>query len=216
VSRKFKLSRPELRRQRDTLARYERYLPTLKLKQQQLQISVLETADQHRRIGGAVAARQAQVDAYRAILADNAGFDFKAVVEPSQVVTRQTNVAGVKLPVFEDALFPEPDYSLFSTPAWVDRAVADLRGLNRLRAEQGIIAEQLGTLHRELMRINQRLNLFEKVMIPRCRAAIRAIRIYLGDEQTAAVGRAKIAKTKQAEKRVKDLRAPLPEREESA
>ncbi|MCX5669743.1 MAG: hypothetical protein NTU94_00260, partial [Planctomycetota bacterium] len=42
----------------------------------------------------------------------------------------------------------------------------------------------------------QRVNLFEKIKIPEAREAIRVIRIRLGDEMTAAVGRAKIAKAK--------------------
>ena len=49
------------------------------------------------------------------------------------------------------------------------------------------------------MRTTQRVNLFEKVKIPEAKEAIRIIRIKLGDEMTAAVGRAKIAKNKLAE-----------------
>ncbi|MBU1147018.1 MAG: hypothetical protein KKD11_01570, partial [Candidatus Omnitrophica bacterium] len=42
----------------------------------------------------------------------------------------------------------------------------------------------------------QRVNLFEKIKIPACKENIRLIRIYLGDQQTNAVGRSKIAKKK--------------------
>jgi vacuolar-type H+-ATPase subunit D/Vma8 len=78
----------------------------------------------------------------------------------------------------------------------VDRALADLRDLNRARAEVDVPRQQHDILQRELTKIIQRVNLFEKIKIPEALEAIRVIRIHLGDEMTAAVGRAKIAKAK--------------------
>jgi V/A-type H+-transporting ATPase subunit D len=46
--------------------------------------------------------------------------------------------------------------------------------------------------------VTQRVNLFEKVLIPRARKSIQRIRVYLSDEERAAVVRSKIAKRKQA------------------
>jgi V/A-type H+-transporting ATPase subunit D len=100
------------------------------------------------------------------------------------------------VPVFEGIEFATPSYSLFSTPAWVDRALADLRDVNRRQAELDVLREQYSRLRRELTKIIQRVNLFEKIKIPEAGEAIRRIRIHLGDEMTAAVGRAKIAKGK--------------------
>jgi V/A-type H+-transporting ATPase subunit D len=81
----------------------------------------------------------------------------------------------------------------------VDRAILDLRDLRRLKAESEILGVQLERLRKELTRIVQRVNLFDKLMIPEAKEAIRVIRIKLGDEQTAAVGRAKMAKSKLTE-----------------
>ena len=117
-----------------------------------------------------------------------------------EVVTARTNVAGVSIPIYKDATFPEPDYSLFATPAWVDSAVADLKEINRRSAERDVIDQQLQLLNRELTKIIPRVNLFEKVKIPEGKEIIRVIRIKLGDEMTAAVGRGKIAKAKIAER----------------
>jgi len=50
----------------------------------------------------------------------------------------------------------------------------------------------------ELRTTTQRVNLFEKKLIPELRENIRKIKIFLGDEETAAVGRAKLAKGKLA------------------
>ncbi len=62
--------------------------------------------------------------------------------------------------------------------------------------EEKIIKQQLRILEHELRIATQRVNLFEKIKIPECKENIRLIRIYLGDQQTNAVGRSKIAKNK--------------------
>ena len=54
--------------------------------------------------------------------------------------------------------------------------------------------EQVRLLMRELRTTTQRVNLFEKVKIPETKANIKAISVYLGDQQVAAVVRGKISK----------------------
>ena len=199
MARKIKLTRPELKRQRDALTRFERYLPMLKLKQQQLQMT-LRAVEQKRReaVAQAEAARE-QVARYEGVLSDTAGLNVRDLATPAEVKVARQNVAGVTVPVFEGVTFPEAAYSLFATPAWVDRALADLREVNRRKAQADVLQEQHDLLSRELTKIVQRVNLFEKVKIPEAREAIRRIRIRLGDEMTAGVGRAKIAKGKIAD-----------------
>ena len=196
MAKKLKLTRPELKRQRDALARFERYLPMLKLKQQQLQLTIREVEAQERAAAEAAEAAQRTFEAYAAVLKDPAGLNVRELAKPAEVKTTTRHIAGVLVPVFEGVVFPKPVYSLFATPAWVDRALKDLRELNRRQAEVDVLAEVYRRLHGELVKIIQRVNLFEKVKIPEAREGIRRIRIHLGDEMTAAVGRAKIAKGK--------------------
>lgn len=194
--KKIKLTRPELKRQRDALERFERYLPMLKLKQQQLQLMLGQIKQKHRKVLQAVEKARGKFDAYRHVLADLAGVNVEALATCSDVSTTTSNIAGVPIPVFVDVAFPKAEYSLFATPAWVDAALADLREVNRREAELDIVQKQYDLLNRELTKILQRVNLFEKVKIPEVKEAIRRIRIHLGDEMTSAVGRAKIAKGK--------------------
>jgi V/A-type H+/Na+-transporting ATPase subunit D len=196
MARKIKLTRPELKRQRDMLGRFERYLPMLKLKQQQLQLMVRNVKQEMREAQAQTEAARKAFESYRAVFSDRAGVDVESLAEPQQVKTHSENIAGVVVPVFESVEFAKPSYSLFATPAWVDRALLDLRELNRRQAKYEVLREEHDLLDAELTKITQRVNLFEKVKIPECRESIRTIRIHLGDEQTAAVGRAKIAKSK--------------------
>ncbi|MGC9454017.1 MAG: V-type ATP synthase subunit D [Phycisphaerae bacterium] len=199
AKKKIRLTRPELRRQREMLRRFERYLPMLKLKQQQLQLTMRKLARQRSEVASARDEARDKFAAYENILADLAGVNVEKLAEPEEVHTEIDNVAGLELPRFEDIRFPEADYSLFATPAWVDQALADLRDVNRLQAELDVLEERYELLEHELTKVIQRVNLFEKVMIPQCRENIRRIRIKLDDEQTAGVARAKIAKEKLAE-----------------
>jgi len=208
MAKKLKLTRPELKRQRDALARFERYLPMLKLKQQQLQLTVREAGRKHRAARDAARDARRTFDAYRAVLQDRAGLNLEALATPTEVRTSTVNIAGVSVPQFEGVEFEKPSYSLFATPAWVDRALADLREVNRREAEAQVLRRQYERLARELVKIVQRVNLFEKVKIPEAREAIRRIRIHLGDEMTAAVGRAKIAKGKIAEDEATEYEEP--------
>jgi V/A-type H+-transporting ATPase subunit D len=168
----------------------------LKLKQQQLQVTIQQVAEKHRAAAEATEAARRRFQAYEPVLSDVAGINVRQLARPTEVRTSTTNVAGITVPVFVECVFAKPVYSLFATPAWVDRALADLRDLGRRQAELDVLRRQHDLLRRELTKIIQRVNLFEKVKIPEAREAIRRIRIHLGDEMTAAVGRAKIAKGK--------------------
>lgn len=196
AKKKIKFTRPELKRQRDALQRFERYLPMLKLKQQQLQLMLRQIAEKRKTLTDRARTAQAAFDAYAAVLSDTAGVDVRGSAEPTEINTAIENVAGVKIPVFQSVTFPEVTYSLFGTPAWVDATLSDLKALNAMQAELETVDKQYALLHRELTKIVQRVNLFEKVKIPEVKEAIRKIQIQLGDAMTAAVGRAKIAKSK--------------------
>ncbi len=196
MARKIRLTRVELKRYRDALSRYERYLPMLKLKQQQLQMAVRDLIRSRRAARAEHEQARRRMQPYRRVLEDLAGVNVTELAEPQDVATRQANVAGVWVPVFESLSFRPAEYSLFATPPWVDRALADLRDLNEKLARLRILDRQFELLNKALTKIIQRVNLFEKVLIPDAREAIRVIRIHLGEEQTAAVGRAKLAKAK--------------------
>jgi V/A-type H+-transporting ATPase subunit D len=199
MAKKIKLTRPELKRNRDALVRFERYLPMLQLKQQQLQIAVRQVSRDLQAASKALEEAREQLEPSLALLGDMAGVDVRKLAKPEEVKTSTNNIAGVTVPVFEDVVFPVARYSLFATSAWVDRVLLDLRQVNRQEAALELIERQHRLLKRELNKIVQRVNLFEKVKIPEAREVIRLIRIKLGDEMTAAVGRAKIAKAKISE-----------------
>ena len=196
AEKKIKLTRTELKTQRDALARFKRYLPTLKLKQQQVQSSILRIRQQHAKVQEATESAKQRVATYQGLFNDVAGIDVQTLAQPAQVETGTQSIAGIGVPQFKKVHFPTADFSLFGTAPWIDRALVDLRQISQLSAELDVIETGLNLLLAELKKVMQRVNLFAKIMIPQTQDNIRRIRIAVGDQMTAGVARAKIAKAK--------------------
>lgn len=191
---KIKLTKGELKYQRDALRQYQRYLPTLQLKKQQLQMEILRQISLLEEKKRGRAAKLASAQTWAGLLAEDVAM--KPYLVPREVVRSVKNIAGVDLPVFERVVFDAAEYDLWMTPLWVDAAVEALRVLVGLREEIRVLEEGLGILKQELRITTQRVNLFEKVKIPEAEEAVRRIKIYIGDQMANAVGRSKIAKRK--------------------
>ena len=195
-----KLTKNELKVQKDRLKQFQRYLPTLQLKKQQLQAVVMQVTAQLEQVARQRQAAVAGLDDWVAVFAENDSFPAEkrldALIRPRHVVCGEQNIAGVTVPVFQELSFEDIQYDVADYPLWVDTAAVRLREIARLDALEKTLRRQVELLERELRATAQRVNLFEKVKIPEAKENIRVIGIYLGDQQTSAVVRGKIAKKK--------------------
>lgn len=192
---KFKLTKNEQKKQKDRLKMFVRYLPTLQLKKQQLQMEI-RVIEGH---AAAIFEQKKQLEAdFRSWIAV---FGDSFTVPPQwleiQSIRRgEGNIAGIHIPLFEGVEFKTVRYDLYLTPLWVDKAIAKMKEVIALDMEIKVLREQIEILNRELRTASQRVNLFEKVKIPETQEIIKKISIYLGDQQTSEVVRGKIAKKK--------------------
>ena len=195
-----KLTKNELKVQKDRLKQFQRYLPTLQLKKQQLQSVVMQVTAQLEQVAWERQAAVAGLDDWVAVFAENDSFPaekrLETLVRPRHVVCGEQNIAGVVVPVFQELSFEDIQYDVADYPLWVDTAAVRLREIARLDALEKTLRRQVELLEQELRATAQRVNLFEKVKIPEAKENIRVIGIYLGDQQTSAVVRGKIAKKK--------------------
>lgn len=191
---KIKLTQGELKKQRDALRQYERYLPTLQLKKQQIQLEILHQQSALRERALILSEKKRSAKEWSGLLSESPGI--KKWLIPSSVITGKKNIAGVDIPVFEQLMFETAEYDLFLTPLWLDSGLSALRDMVSLLEEIHVIEKGISVLNHELRITTQRVNLFEKVKIPGAKEAIRLIKIYIGDQMTNAVGRSKIAKNK--------------------
>ena len=198
---KIKLTKTELKAQSDALKRFQRFLPMLQLKKQQLQgeiAGITAKAEESRAKERAV---RESLDSWVGLFATDESL-LSGLVSVKSVKTGTTNIAGVAIPTFESIDTEVREIDAWSTPAGVDDAVEATTKILSLQCERAVYEEQRRLVAEELKQTSQRVNLFEKVKIPQCKEAIRVIKIALGDEQTAAVTRGKIAKSRVPESEV--------------
>ena len=199
----IKLTKNELKKQKDNLKQFQRYLPTLQLKKQQLQSVIMGIRNELERKEAERIQMIGDLDDWIAVFAENEIFDedkkLDRLVQPDKVIVKDENVAGVTIPAFEELTFKDINYDVDDYPLWVDTACFKLREIARLDAIVSTLKKQTELLEKELRTTSQRVNLFEKVKIPEAKENIRVIQVYLGDQQTAAVVRGKISKKKLVE-----------------
>ncbi len=192
---KIKLTKNELKVQKDALKMYRRYLPTLTLKKQQLQSEIRAVEDK----ANAVRKEKAELENgfldWIAVFSEKNAFP-KGIITVSNIRKGKGNIAGVDIPTFEGADFSRGDYDLYSTPLWVDIAANHMEKAILLDLESEVLEEQVRLLEAELLATSQRVNLFEKVKIPETEKNIKKISIYMADQQVSAVVRSKISKRK--------------------
>ncbi len=195
---KIKLTKNELKKQKDALKMFKRYLPTLQLKKQQLQIEIAGVQEKADAVLAELERFQEHLEAWVALYAEDFPFGDHLGIE--ELLTGTGNIAGVEIPIFEKVSFHVADYDLFETPPWIDHGIKALQDTVSLHLQHRIYQEQKRRLEAELRVTTQRVNLFEKVKIPETKANIKKIAVYMGDQQTAAVVCGKIAKKKLEER----------------
>ncbi|MBO5689778.1 MAG: V-type ATP synthase subunit D [Lentisphaeria bacterium] len=197
---KIKLTKTELKTQQDALKQYRRYLPTLQIKKQQLQQEIRLSRE---RLEENLQERERLVETlagWIALFGDDGMLQIlRDGIRLERIRRGKMNIAGIMVPTFEGADFRMPELDPVMTPWYADDAAEALKQAVSLRAAGRIIMEQERMLSDELRSTSQKVNLFEKVKIPECRENIRQIRIYITDQETAAVARSKIAKKKAVE-----------------
>ncbi|MDO4743354.1 MAG: V-type ATP synthase subunit D [bacterium] len=192
---KIKLTKNELKVQKDTLKMYRRYLPTLTLKKQQLQSEIRTIEAKAKAVRKQREALEKGFEDWIAVFSDKDAFP-EGIITVSNIRKGRGNIAGVDIPTFEGADFQRGDYDLYETPLWVDIAANHIEKAIALDLEAEVLDEQVRLLEKELLSTSQRVNLFEKVKIPNTQANIKKISIYMADQQVSAVVRSKISKRK--------------------
>ncbi len=197
---KIKLTKNEYKQQKDSLKMYTRYLPTLQLKKQQLQLEIRTFQEKSK----VVKIRQTELKEFLskwiAVFGETSALDREELVQVKEIHTTTDNIAGVSIPVYHSIDFHDVLFNLFSEPAWLVSGVEALKDMVALDTEVLMLEESVRRLEAELRTTTQRVNLFEKLKIPETKANIKKIAIYLGDQETSAVVRGKISKKKLLEK----------------
>ncbi len=192
---RLSLNKSSLSRQGRQLKTYERFLPSLEMKRKQL---LAERGKARAHLEGT---RRAIEDLHHRVGRDlpmlaNHEVEMDGLVSVDDVRLGVENLVGTRLPTLEGVDVRVRDYGLMAKPHWVDNVVLELTRMLELHLARQVAVRRLELLEMAVRKVTQRVNLFEKVLIPQARENIRIIRIALSDAERSAVVRAKIAKGK--------------------
>lgn len=199
---KLALNKSQLKKENDQLKLFKKVLPSLELKRMQL-TSILSKAQAQLLKDKTEVEQLIDTIAEQLPMLANRQFILAYLVKLKSVQVNEENVVGVRLPSLGSIDFDMSDYSMLAKPHWVDVFVDRLKEMITKRLVVKISEERVAKLGHAVRRITQRVNLFEKILIPTAMKNIQRIRIFMGDAERAAIVRSKIAKAMHQKKRKK-------------
>ena len=193
---RLKLNKHELSRQRKQLALYGKILPSLDLKRRQLTVALAKAREELARARRNVERLEHAIGQQMPMLS-NTEVDVHGLVRLELCDIGEENVVGVRLPVLRGVECRVAPYSFLAKPAWVDFLVDRLKQVAEERMRVLVATRRVSVLEVHERRTTQRVNLFERMLIPAAKKNIQRIRVFLGDQERAAVARSKLVKKKQ-------------------
>ena len=201
---KLALNKSGLQKEREHLRLYQRLLPSLDLKRRQLTLELSRSREQMAQIQ-----KEEQDFAFNTAqqlpMLANREIDLAGIVQITAIQIGAQNVVGVKLPILENVSFKIQEYSMLAKPPWVDFALAKLQKFVEMRLKLQVAAERVRLLEIAERRITQRVNLFDKILIPTAKKNIQRIQIFLGDAEREAVVRSKLTKARRRRSQEEDI-----------
>lgn len=177
---------------------FRRFLPSLDLKRQQL-------LGAHKEAQAQLANLEKDIEEFQQTLENLLPSLGSSTINPEKlgnlvrvrdVVLGEENVVGAHIPVVREIKIDRVEYSMLTLPFWVDKLVDGLEQIARLRILLQVNQARVAILGAAARKITQRVNLFEKVLIPQAESNIKKIGIVLSDQERASVVRSKLAKRK--------------------
>ncbi len=190
---KLNLSKGGLQKQRDDLKQFKRVLPSLDLKRMQL-MGELKRAQHQLQEAEAEVKRLYQRIAEQLPMLANRDIDVAGLVKVDTIEIGEENLVGVKLPVLQEVKCKVVNYSMLAKPHWVDTLVAQLKQMVEQKTRVQVAADRVRSIAHAVRKTTQRVNLFDKILIPTAKANIKKIQIYLADAERAIVVNSKITK----------------------
>ncbi|WP_404361216.1 V-type ATP synthase subunit D [Methylotuvimicrobium sp. KM1] len=190
---RLSLNKASLHKESAKLKRYRQYLPSLDLKRRQL---MAERAKGLARLKNT----ELQIEQCRQKVSETLPMlsyreiNLNNLVKVSGVEIGEENIVGVNVPVLINHNLALMAYSPYLKPHWVDALVVRLKIMLELKLRQQVDRQRLMILEAAVKKVTQKVNLFDKVLIPKTERNIRKIRIYLSDAERADVVRAKMTK----------------------
>lgn len=190
----IRLSKIELKNQQNSLEQFRRYLPVLELKKILLQ-SVLSHLDVE-----LFQSESKKIEQQRRLMSISALFakpgmkEFTDSMRVLSIHRSEENIAGIELPLFMGVEFAPVESLVGSVPLNAFSLRGIFEEVMEVICRHQVLLERRKILEKELRDVTVKVNLFDKILIPRAEANIKKIKIALDDQQLAQIANAKKAK----------------------
>lgn len=201
---KLALNKSSLNQQKRKLGTYQRFLPALEMKREQL-MQETKKAEQLVRQKQQHVAELSQFIGEQLPMLGAKNVAVEDLVTLGKIHVREENLLGLRLPVLEGVDVDVVPYSYLARPHWVDNFVRSYQQLLQEKVGLSLLERRLYLLKLALRTTTQRVNLFSSVLIPGAQKNIKRIRLFLDDQERAGVVRSKLAKQKLLAARVAAL-----------
>jgi len=189
------ISKSSLKKERDRLGLLKRFLPSLDLKRKQL-LSAQKNAQSDLANAEQSLAKEMENLKWILELLGAWELDLEGLVTIESVVIEEENLVGARLPIVREMKFKTADYSMLAKPFWIDYLVTYIQQIAKARIHLQVDHERVERLNLQVRRITQRVNLFERRLIPLASKNIKRIQLGLAEQERSAVVRSKISKKK--------------------
>lgn len=192
---RLSLTKASLTKQKRLLDTFKGVLPSLDLKRRQLSAERGKAKQLLAETQQKLAAIEPEI-AKGIPMLSNELVDLQDIVKVTGVDLVEENVMGTRLPKVNGVKIQVLAYALLGKPFWVDRLVKLLKIALETQMQMQVARRRLELLNQAERTVTQRFNLFDKVLIPKTKANIKKIQIYLADAERAGVVNSKLAKGK--------------------
>lgn len=190
---KTSLGKKDLQKEKQQLKLYLKMLPSIDLKRTQLTAEQARTKNELGVLKKAAEATAVEVAKTLPMIA-NRDVKLEKLVKIVSVVIEEKNLVGIKAPFLKEVLFEEREYSMLSTPPWMEAYIKLLKKAVEEKISLQVMGLRIDKLSHAVRKITQHVNLFEKILIPTAKKNIQKIQIILGEAERNAVIRSKLAK----------------------
>lgn len=190
---KYEFNKIALQKMQRDLAIRVRALPTLKAKETALRFEVMKSQDRLDTLLHDAEKQRRENDEHLMLWSEYPG-----LLKIEEIRFTHRLVAGVRIEIIDTLKFHVVKGALFHQRGWVVRGTDILREMVRLRLEADIERKNTEVLHEARKRATRKVNLYEKIQIPRYAEAIRRIRTFLDDKENLSRAAQKIVKRRVA------------------
>ena len=183
---RLSLTKASLTKQKGLLKSFQEVLPSLDLKRRQLSAEKGKAKEVLAETQAKLVDIEPEISQQIPMLS-NELVDLKNIVKVTGVDLVEENVMGTRLPKVNEVKIEVLPYALLGKPFWVDRLVELWKTALEFQIAVQVARQRLELLNKAERIVTQRFNLFDKVLIPRTKANIKKIQIYLADAERAGV-----------------------------